>query len=119
MRYLLFLGLLTGVILGSCTKDKIPVIDSMVEPICDPEINYDNTMAAIINNSCAISGCHVSGGNAPGVYTSYQGILGNLDNGQVEDEVVVRRNMPFLPGVLTDEEIELFKCWLEAGHPEN
>ena len=53
------------------------------------------------------------------MYTSYQGILGDLDSGQVEDEVVVQRDMPRLPGVLTEEEFELFQCWLIAGHPEN
>ena len=119
MRYTIFLILLIGATLSSCTKDKIPVIDPTTEPDCDPEINYDNTMQAIINGSCALPNCHVSGGGAPGVFTSYEGILSRLDNGQVEDEVVVRRNMPFAPGELSEEEFDLFKCWLEAGHPEN
>ena len=108
-----------AIILASCTKDKIPVIDQPTVPMCDPEINFDNTIQAIVNNSCAIPTCHVAGGNAPGVYTSYQGLLGQLDNGQVEDEVIVQRDMPRAPGVLTEEEFDLFKCWLEAGYPEN
>jgi len=119
MRYIILSIFLIGAILTSCTKDKIPVIEEPMEPMCDPEINYDNTMQAIINNSCAITGCHISGGNAPGVFSSYQGLLGQLDNGRIEDEVIVQRRMPFSPGVLSDEEFDLFKCWLEAGHPEN
>lgn len=119
MRYTILLLFLIGTILGSCTKDKIPVVDPITEPMCDPEINYDNTMQAIVNSSCAIPTCHVSGGTGPGVHTSYQGMLGQLNNGQVEDEVIVQRDMPRSPGVLTDEEFDLFKCWLEAGHPEN
>ncbi len=117
MRYTIFLFCLLGIVLFSCTKDKIPVVEP--EPMCDPEINYNNTMQSIINNSCAIPTCHVSGGNAPGVYTSYQGMLGQLDNGQIESEVILQRRMPFAPGELTEEELDLFKCWLEAGHPEN
>jgi len=117
MRYMIFSLFLVGTILVSCTKDKIPVVES--EPMCDPEINYDNTMQAIINNSCAIPTCHVSGGNGPGVFTSYQGLLGQLDNDQVENRVIVQRNMPISPGELTEEEFDLFKCWLEAGYPEN
>ncbi len=118
IRYTILFCLLIA-ILGSCTKDKIPVVGETLEPTCDPEINYDNTMQAIINSSCAIPTCHVSGGNAPGVYTSYQGLLGQLENGQIEDEVIVQRDMPRSPGELTEEEFDLFKCWLEAGHPEN
>ncbi len=118
IRYTILFCFLVS-ILVACTKDKIPAINEPMEPTCDPIINYDNTMQAIISNSCAIPTCHVSGGNAPGVYTSYQGILGALDNGQVEDEVIVQRDMPRSPGELTEEEFDLFKCWLEAGHPEN
>lgn len=119
MRYTIFLFFFFGAILNSCTKDKLPVIDPINEPACDPEINYDNTMQTIINNSCAIPNCHVSGGDGPGRFNSYQGILGRLDNGQVENEVVIRRSMPLSPGELTEEEFDLFRCWLEAGYPEN
>ena len=78
IRYTIFFCLFLGVILNACTKDKLAATDPTMEPICDPEVNYDNTMEAIINNSCAIPTCHVSGGNAPGISTSYQGILGDL-----------------------------------------
>jgi len=115
MRYTVLIILLIGTILFSCTNDKITPTDL----VCEPDINYDNTMEAIINNSCAIPTCHVVGGNAPGVYTSYAGILVDLESGQVEDEVIVQRDMPRLPGVLSEEEFELFQCWLIAGHPEN
>ena len=117
-RYIFSFCLLVA-ILSACTSDKLSLIDEPMEPDCNPEINFNNTIQAIVNNSCALPGCHVSGGNAPGVFTSYEGMLGQLDNGQVEDEVIVQRDMPRAPGVLTEEEFDLFKCWLEAGHPEN
>ncbi len=118
IRYTVLFCFLIAV-LASCTKDKIPLIDETMEPTCDPAINYENTMEVIINGSCAIPTCHVSGGNAPNVYTSYQGILEELNNGLVEERVVVRRDMPRSPGELTEEEFDLFRCWLEAGFPEN
>jgi len=102
----------------SCTKDKLTDIDP--NPMtCDLVPTYDGAIQDIVNNSCAIPTCHVSGGNAPGVYTSYAGLLPELNNGQVESEVIDQRDMPRSPGVLTEVEFDLFQCWIEAGFPEN
>jgi len=118
MRFLLFFLFLTmPMIWVTCTKDKLP--DPDPNPMtCDPIPTYDMEIQVIVNNSCAIPTCHVSGGNAPGVYTTYAGMLAELNNGQMESEVIDQRDMPRPPGTLTSGELELFRCWLAAGFPE-
>ena len=103
----------------SCTRDKIMEVESD----CLELITYDEHMRPLINASCGYSGCHL-GGAAPGDFTNYGGIAKLINNGQIESRVVIARNMPPSnatqgPSVLTEEEIELFKCWIQAGYPEN
>ena len=104
------------VLLGACTSDKLP------EPQvgdCDPTLAYNGLIKPIIDNSCALSGCHVAGGDGPGNYSTYAGMQGALGNGSIESRVVVQRDMPLFPGELTEEEFDAIKCWLQAGFPEN
>lgn len=118
MRFLPFILLIIiPLIWITCTKDKLPDPNPTMMD-CDPTPTYNVEIQTIVNNSCAIPSCHVSGGNAPGVYTSYAGMLAELNNGQMESEVIDQRDMPRPPGTLTAGELELFRCWLEAGFPE-
>ena len=123
------IGLLIANIQFGCTSDKLE------EPKPDPDcINYDATYAgavkAIIDINCAHSGCHISGGGAPGVFTSYNGLSSYMNDGGIRESVVVLRNDPEQgmppnwnsndgPHDLTDEEFKIIQCWINAGYPEN
>lgn len=103
---------------SSCTRDKIA--EEISE--CAEEVTYQNGISAIFETSCSYSGCH--SGPAPGNFTNYDGIASYIDGGLLERRVLVDRNMPPInatggPTSLSDEEIELFKCWVQAGYPEN
>ncbi len=118
------------VVMYSCTYDNLaPPIDPPVE-FCDTiPATYDLNMKALIDATCAYSGCHIAGGAAPGDYSTYAGIKPPLDDGRIENRVIFQRGDPVVgmppdyasagPQNLTQMEIDMFTCWLEAGYPEN
>jgi len=93
---------------------------------------YSKEVKAIIDNSCAYSGCH-SGSTAPAWvpegskdYTSYEGMLDNLNNGKFAERVLDLKTMPpaanFIPEgkptELTADELEIINCWVENEYPK-
>ncbi|MFK7807611.1 MAG: hypothetical protein AB8F74_07435 [Saprospiraceae bacterium] len=117
--FFLFLSLI--ILCSSCTNDQLP---EPVEADCPTVITYDVEIKPIIDNSCAYSGCHVSGFGS-GDFTNYASLEGLLTAGTFENRVIIERNMPpsyapdDKPKMLTDEELDLMKCWMEGGYPEN
>ncbi len=113
----------------SCTRDTF--ISTSFD--CSEEVTYDTHLRPIIEQSCSLSGCHNGTPGTPGTYTTYQGMLADLERGifmtRVVDEVSnPSQGMPpdygpdrvaGAPADLTDEEFMLFSCWLERGFPEN
>ncbi|MEM9917585.1 MAG: hypothetical protein AAF990_05780 [Bacteroidota bacterium] len=96
---------------------------------CDARtITYDSDIKAIVDRTCAYSGCHDGDpfSTAPHNYTVYAGMLIPLENGRFRRRVLEQRSMPDpdsvpngAPNRLTDEELAIIDCWLKAGHPEN
>ena len=128
--YLLFLGLVCFIAIPSaCTNDKLP------EPIVTLDCStinptYDKDIKRIIDESCALSGCHVSGGGAPGIYTTYAGMENFLNDNEFKKFVIDLKNDPDNgmppnwstnpgPRDLSPEDFALVECWVEAGYPEN
>lgn len=106
--------------LTSCDNDKL-------EPIPEPEfcdtivVSYQLNIKPIVDTYCAYSGCH--DGSAPGVYSSYEGMLGNLESGKITERSIQTRDMPpsySTPGfeTLPEEEYNMLTCWIEKGYPE-
>lgn len=94
---------------------------------------YSEEVKAIIDNSCAYSGCH-SGSTASAWvpsgskdYTTYEGMLDNLKNGKFNQRTLESKNMPpaanFIPEgrptALTEAELNIMKCWMENGYQKN
>ncbi len=105
-------------IIVSCTRDQI----SEIITECGDVVTYDNQIRPIISTTCAYSGCHAGG--APGNFTSYKGISKYFDSGLIERKTIFDRTMPpnyssLGPSKLSDEEIVIFKCWIQSGYPEN
>ena len=116
-----------AVVIGSCTYDNLDA--PVVTPVefCDTiPASYELNIKTIIETNCAYGYCH--NGFAPGDYTTYEGMLANLDEGKIEDRVIFQKDDPNIgmppiyatgPQDLTTEELDIFRCWLEAGYPEN
>ncbi|MBC6995785.1 hypothetical protein QWY85_17780 [Neolewinella lacunae] len=111
-------------VFAACTRDALP------EPTaanCEGEVpTYAADVEVIIENTCAYSGCHLGG--APGIYNSYEGLLNDLQDGSFRERVITLREDPNLgmppdyspadrPRNLTEAELLIISCWLEAGFP--
>ena len=117
---------------AACTNDELP--EPMVSVTCKTlNATYDTNVKAIIDESCAYNGCHDgSGGIGPLNYTNYDGLLTHLNSGSFRSRVLNTDSssplvMPPSKATydisekesLTDEELEIIECWLNAGFPEN
>lgn len=126
-----WIGLLlagTYLILGiqACSADELPEPPTGAD--CDQvEVSYDLNIKELIDRSCAYSGCHLD--SAPGRYANYEGLLNNLQEGKFEQRVITLRADPILgmppnnapegrPKDLSEEELNLIRCWLDKGFPE-
>lgn len=120
---LLFAGLL---IYSSCGDDD--------EDTCETfTATYNGDVKAIIDSSCAYSGCHSGGSTANSFipigsndFTTFASLKPGLDSGVFNARALVARNMPpsanvpaGFPTELTPEQLEILTCWHNAGYPEN
>ena len=85
---------------------------------CDTEaITYAETIKPIIDQNCALSGCHVPGTGRVD-YTTFQGLKIVADDGRLRQRAVVERTMP-PSGPLSSCEIEQIELWLNEGALNN
>lgn len=78
-------------------------------------LSYDASIKAIIQNSCATTGCHVSGGTSPNL-TDFATIQTNADRIKARTG---NKSMPAGGGSLTDDEIAMIACWVNDGALNN
>ena len=115
---------------SSCMSKKL----EQAEPeICDTltNVTYNGLVKPIMDESCAYSGCHDgANGIGPGDYNNYNGLEPFLIDGSFEDRVILQKDDEVLgmpPDVyietqkadLTQEELDIIQCWINAGYPEN
>lgn len=124
MKYWILFFYIIG-LCTSCATDELPE-----PPLSDCQgivPDYELDIVPIIEASCAYSGCHL--GDAPGLYNSYANLLPDLENGRFRNRVIDMRSDPLVgmppnyapdgrPRMLTEDQLLLISCWLEAGFPE-
>jgi len=95
----------------------------------DPDVSE---IKGIIDQTCSYSGCHDgAGGIGPGDYTTYEGLLRDLESGSFGARVIDSRDNPSLgmppdksvyPQSLQDDltpvQLEIITCWLQEGFPK-
>lgn len=95
----------------SCKKDQ----HQTDLTTCSPTLTYTTDIKPLINLHCNNVSCH--GANQTPILTFYSAVKGSIDNGNFTKEVITNRSMP--EGTkLSDEEYDLFNCWINAGAPE-
>lgn len=95
------------------------------------EATYNTNVKPIIDLTCAYSGCHNGGGNAPGNYTTYAGLQRSITDGSFINRVIDQqenpsRGMPPDMSVypesqqddLSPEQMEIIQCWIDGGFQE-
>ena len=123
----LLLPLFALLLASACVQDELPEPE-VTDCIADDVPSYQTDVLPIIERTCAYSGCHLGG--APGVYNDYEGLLADLESRNFHDRVINQRADPTIgmppnyspegrPQDLTDDELRIINCWLEAGYPNN
>ena len=107
---------LSAFIVG-CSKDKaFQVVKSSDDSyICDPgTISYQRDVIPILKVVCVI--CHPN-------FLPYANISGSIEMGSFAYRTFDLKDMPptntLGPKALTKEELEIIKCWVESGYPNN
>ena len=115
IKYILLFALASMVIIA-CSKDKLDE-DSLA---CPDPIDYQD-VRVLVSNSCGYSGCH-NGIDRGENYNNFAGLESFLISGNFSSRVLSARDMPpsNASGVtfLTDEEIDLLRCWEQNDFSE-
>ena len=103
--------------LASCYKDKEDLLYG--DDNCEATtVSFSADIMPIIQSECGTSGCHVQGGNGNGIFDNYSTVKAKVDNGSLENRVIVERSMP-KGGRLTNCQIDYIKKWLQDGALNN
>lgn len=105
------LTIITCITVISCERNVEEEVDLVIDDQCDPEISFSVSIKPIIDANCIA--CH--GGNRFPDLRTYEGISTNASRVRTQ---VVNRTMP-QGGSLTNEQIELIRCWIENGALNN
>ncbi len=118
--YFLFTAMIASLFLQpACTFDELPESTGPTVEFCDSiNATYDGLVVSIIDTHCAIPDCHVSGGDGPGIYTSFASMEPYLTDDLFKEQVITTREMP-IGSTLSSEEFDIIQCWVRAGYPEN
>lgn len=104
----------------ACTKDIGPNPDLIpkTSESCDT-VTFTKHIRPIVTNYCAISGCHVAGAQSPDL-SDDNTLKAQADGGRIKARLIDQNDMPpFGNPAPTGAEIDLIKCWLNAGAPLN
>jgi len=123
-RLLIYTSLLFIVVIGltSCYKD---VISPEADPDGPPQsVSFKEELAPIFNKSCALAGCHVSGGHKPYMLTdiSYKEIVGgNFVNTLIPKESILYKEInggmaQYIPSKSDRQKVY---DWIRNGAPNN
>lgn len=101
----------------ACTNDSEEEQQDMMDQVDCSMVTFQDNIANIINNNCAISGCHVSGTGLPD-YTQ---------NSVIEDKaslIKARTSAGTMPPAssgltLSQSQIDDIACWVDNGGKVN
>ena len=99
------------IFITSCSFNSFE--EKITEPVDCSEVTYSMNIAQIIETNCAISGCHA--GTISPDFREFSTIQARAGRIRVRTQ---NRTMP-KNGSLTQEEIDLIACWVDAGAPDN
>ncbi|MEO8068796.1 MAG: cytochrome c [Flavobacteriales bacterium] len=113
--------LVVAPLLVACRHDARDVLPPMV--VCDTTaVTWSGTVVPILQTRCALSTCHVTGGNGTGNFTTYAGVQTQVANGKLLNAVQhlpgalpMPPNAPAIPAC----EIQALVTWVNDGALEN
>lgn len=98
-----------GVIfISSCSKNGIACSDQ----VDCTTITYTATIKPLVEEKCALSGCHTS-------FSNYSSLKSIADNGSLYNQVVSSTKMPDGNISMSCAERAEIECWINSGAPNN
>jgi len=113
--YLIFASILS-LSFASCTKDIGPNPDLVPKTSFCDTITFAKHILPIFNSECVT--CHSAGGQNPEL-SNYNLIKTQVDGGRIKARMIDGPSFMPASGRLPDNQINLIKCWLDAGAPNN
>jgi len=111
----IFSGLAPGTYLLS-VKDVTGCTNTL-SVLINSQVSYDTSIKLILKNNCAISGCHVQGGQFPNL-TDYANV--KMEATIIKEFTTSKVMPPAGSGrSLSSTEIQLIKCWVDDGALNN
>ncbi len=89
---------------------------------CDTTaVRYSTSVRPIIEANCAVSGCHVPGGEGNGDYTTFSALQAKATSGVLLPSINQVGNAVVMPpsGKLSECEIATITVWVQQGAPQN
>jgi|ERR1019366_2577070 hypothetical protein len=86
---------------------------------CSTPISYAGTISPLITTNCTNPGCHGVGSTNGADFTSYSGLTVDVNNGTLNNRVVVLKNHPTFPTALPSVYINNIDCWIQQGAQNN
>ncbi|MCY7363306.1 MAG: hypothetical protein LH629_14755 [Ignavibacteria bacterium] len=118
MKQFIILIILFGIslLITSCLYDKadLPTLNNG----CDTTY-YTLSIKPIINNNCAIAGCHVVGGTGTGNFTTFASLKPYLDNGSVQIRINLDpSDLLYMPlgNTLDSADLATLNNWIASGY---
>lgn len=126
-KAILFTGVLAFAFIFGCTDKKADQVTPSPPPSsggCDTtNVTFSAVVNPIIQNSCALSGCHTNATRAGGyTYESYTGLMRAVNNGRLLGAIRHGNGyvaMPQSAPKLSDCDIEKITHWVNMGAPNN
>jgi len=106
-----------------CTYHALTPTDGPTLP-CDTSgtPTWSGTIVPIMQQHCALSGCHVPGGQGTGDYTTWAGLHAKVVDGTLIPSIEWAPNAIAMPPdapKLSDCDIAIITRWVNAGAPNN
>lgn len=97
------------------------MVPTLPETFCDSlNVSYNIDVKPLALANCATPGCHEPNGGAPGDFTTYAALSG-ASNAVADRIQLPTTNSLHMPqgGVLSQDELNIFLCWIENGAQNN
>lgn len=105
----------------ACQHDAEEIVEPIV--VCDTtNVTYTLGVLPIVQTRCAITTCHVPGGNGTGDFTTYAGLRTQALNGNLVP--AVQRTPGAIPmppdgSIIPECDVRTIVAWVNAGALEN
>lgn len=103
-------------IIFSCTNDNEEELFPVATDPSSPQISFVNQVQPIIENNCAITGCHVAGAQSPNFRVDAN-IRSNAT--LIRARTIAETMPPNSRPDLAQEQIDIIVAWVDQGAKDN